>query len=252
MGTKTLSVNELWKSVSLTHRIFHPANVAALPGAAQSYLTHAIAPGTPLAAAVRLRMHGEIKLKRWLPFQAEQVIAWQYGMIWSATVFMNGFPIYGTDRLIDGQGAMQWKLLGLFPIMSASGADVTRSSIGRVQAESVWLPSVFCKNDLSWTTTDATEPSELQAHLTAYGNPTDLTLTVEPTGQLKAVRLSRWGNPEGAEFHAVDFGGLVEAEGTFYGYTIPTNLRVGWYLGSDRFESEGEFFRVTVDDAVYQ
>jgi hypothetical protein len=50
----------------------------------------------------------------------------------------------------------------------------------------------------------------------------------------------------------VDFGGILEEEGTFCGYTIPTRLRIGWYFGSERFESEGEFFRATIDDAIYR
>ncbi|EAW36229.1 hypothetical protein [Lyngbya sp. PCC 8106] len=29
-------------------------------------------------------------------------------------------------------------------------------------------------------------------------------------------------------------------------------LMIGWYFGGDRFEEEGEFFRVTVDDAIYR
>jgi len=37
---------------------------------------------------------------------------------------------------------------------------------------------------------------------------------------------------------------------SFGGYTLPTRLRAGWHFGTERFESEGEFFRVTIDDAV--
>jgi hypothetical protein len=36
----------------------------------------------------------------------------------------------------------------------------------------------------------------------------------------------------------VNFGGIVKAERTFFGYTIPTKLRIDWYFGSDRFASE--------------
>ena len=48
----------------------------------------------------------------------------------------------------------------------------------------------------------------------------------------------------------MDFGGIIEEEGTFCGYTIPTRLRIGWYFGTERFESEGEFFRVTIVDIL--
>jgi Family of unknown function (DUF6544) len=47
--------------------VFEPQQIANLPAAARKYLEHAIAPGIPFASAVRVRMRGEIKLKRWLP-----------------------------------------------------------------------------------------------------------------------------------------------------------------------------------------
>jgi len=44
----------------------------------------------------------------------------------------------------------------------------------------------------------------------------------------------------------------VTRERSFGGYTLPTRLRAGWHFGTERFESEGEFFRVTIDDAVFR
>jgi hypothetical protein len=64
--------------------------------------------------------------------------------------------------------------------------------------------------------------------------------------------MPRWGNPGGSTFGCANFGGFVEQEGSFSGYTIPIRMRVGWHFGSERFESEGEFFRVVIDDAAYR
>ncbi len=47
--------------------------LADLPEAAHRYLENAIAPETRPASAVRLRMHGEIRLKRWCPFSPDIV-----------------------------------------------------------------------------------------------------------------------------------------------------------------------------------
>ncbi|MEO6194953.1 MAG: DUF6544 family protein, partial [Thermoanaerobaculia bacterium] len=69
------SLDDLWASAPPATGVFEPGQLAHLPEAARRYLERAIAPGTPLASAVRLRMHGEIKLKGWLPFTAEQVIS---------------------------------------------------------------------------------------------------------------------------------------------------------------------------------
>jgi len=64
--------------------------------------------------------------------------------------------------------------------------------------------------------------------------------------------MQRWGNPEGGAFRYLDFGGVVEDEGRFGDYTIPTRLRIGWHFRKNRFEGDGEFFRVNVDDAAYR
>jgi len=132
--TKSISLDKLWDSATPTELVFNPDRLSHLPEAARRYLDHAIAPETKIAAAVRLKMHGEIKLKKWIPFTAEQVICWQHGLIWSATAWMNNFlPIVGSDRIIDGIGAMQWKMLGLFSVMIANGADITKSVVASNQ-----------------------------------------------------------------------------------------------------------------------
>lgn len=247
--SKQVSVDELWKLAPSIDRVFQPDRLTDLPDPARRYLEHAIAPGTKLASAVRLRMHGEIKLKNWYPFRAEQVICWKRGTIWQATAWMNGLPISGWDRLVDGEGAMQWKLLGLFPAIAATGSDITRSVLGRMQGECVWLPSVFCDRNVQWTASDDFHP---RATLPLLSETTELSFTVSETGRLEQLSFKRWGNPEGAEHYYVDFGGYMDEEGTFSGYTIPTQLRLGWYFGSERFESEGEFFRAAIDKAIYR
>lgn len=246
---KDLSLQQLWDSAPWGESIFHAADIPHRDETVRSYLEHAIAPGTVLARAVRLRMHGEIKLKRWLPFKAEEVIVWDRGFIWSATVRMFAMPIRGSDRIVDGEGSMQWKLLDIIPVMTASGPDITRSAAGRVAAGIVWLPSVLCGDEVSWTTSNS---SHLHARFTAHGETAKLELVVGNKGQLKTLTLPRWGNPDGADFHYVNFGGIVAEEKTMDGYTIPTHLRAGWYFGSDRFESEGEFFRCIIDNATYR
>jgi hypothetical protein len=248
--TKAVSLDELWASAPISEQIFNPAALTNQPTTARLYLEHAIAPNAKLASAVRLWMHGEIKLgQKWHHFTGEEVICWNRGMIWRATTWMQGLPIWGADRLVDGVSDVQWKILGLFPVMQANGADVTRSGAGRMQGESVWLPSVLCHPDIAWTEMDS---GHVRANFTALGEQAELVLAVDRSGGLERVKFLRWGNPEGHEHHYVDFGGVVEAEGTFGDYTIPTRLRLGWFFDSERFESEGEFFRCTIDHAIYR
>jgi uncharacterized protein DUF6920 len=248
MNDHRSDLDALFRSVPEASRRFDPADYAHLPAAAQRYLARAIAPGTPLASAVRLRMHGSIRLKRWLPFMAEQVIALDRGMIWRARVRMGPLTVRGFDRYLGGEGAMRWKVCGLVPVVSASGDDVTRSAAGRLAAESIWLPSTFCSKYVSWT---AEGDHVVHARLAVDGNNEDLRLTTS-AGSLQSVAMRRWGNPDGGAFASHDFGALVEQEAVFGGYTIPVRVCVGWYFGSARFDTEGRFFHATIDDATFR
>ena len=242
--TQPISIDDLWESAPKSDRPFNPESLINLPNLARRYLECAIAPGTPLASAVRLWMHGEIKLgKHWHPFKAEEVICWDRGMIWQATTEMNGLPILGDDRIVDGVGEAKWNTI------YGSGEDITRSCVGRVHSESMWLPSVLCNPDIIWTELNA---SQVQATFTALGEPAKITLTVSNQGVLEQIKVDRWGNPDAGAFQYNDFGGIVEKIGSFEGYTIPTQLRGGWFFGSDRFESEGDFFHCTIDRAIYK
>jgi hypothetical protein len=249
--------DELWaQGAPGAEQRFDPTRIAGLPEPARRYLTHAIAPGSLLASAVRVRMHGEIKLKDdWHPFEADQVIRWGRGFVWRARTKLKGLPVSGSDRWIDGEGSMRWKLLGVIPVMTAGGPDISRAALGRVQIESVWLPTVLLAPDVAWS---ASDPTHVGVDLHLAEHAAHLDLSIDADGRLRTACIARWGNPEHAihedqiEFHEHPFGVIVSDERAFDGITIPSVMRVGWYFGTDRFETEGEFFRVTVDQAEFR
>ena len=227
-----------------------PADHASLPEPARRLLTHAIAPGTPAARAVRLRMRGEIKLKGWMPFTAEQVIHAERGMIWTASTRMFGLPVDGFDRIVDGEGAMHWNALGLIPVQDARGPDIRRSAIGRLQGEFLWLPSVLAQKTVRWT---APDDRHAIASFETFGQPGEVLFEIDSSGRVLGVRFRRWGSVgPGGEFGEADFGGVFEAEQTFAGYTIPCKLRMGWHYGAERFSREGEFFRAELEQADFR
>jgi hypothetical protein len=98
---------------------FDQGELQGLPDPVCRYLRASIAAGTPLARSARLGMRGAVKLGRWwIPFRARQVYAPHHGLVWTARA---GGVIAGFDRYADGQGAMQWKLLGLLRLLHAQG-----------------------------------------------------------------------------------------------------------------------------------
>ena len=244
------ALNRLWESATPNPQVFDPDRLTHLPDPVQRYLNHSIAPGTPLASAVRLRMHGRIKLNTWSPFQAEQVIVWNQGMIWSATAWMKGLlPILGADSLINGCGRLEWKLLGLIPVMTADGDDITRSIIGRMQGESIWLPSVLANRDRPWRVLN---DREIETPIHLLGETTGLRLRLGPQGQLEQIRFQRWGNPDETSYGDRLFSGVMDAETEVGGYRIPSQFSVGWgQVESDNID-ETAFFQATLDRLSYR
>jgi hypothetical protein len=69
-NAKQTSLQELDADLTqpATRDVFHEDELNGLPAPVQRYFRASIAPGTPLALAARLEMHGSIKLGgRWLP-----------------------------------------------------------------------------------------------------------------------------------------------------------------------------------------
>jgi len=100
---------------------FVAAELERLPEPARRHLAQAIAPGTPLVTSARLRMRGHIKVGRWLPFRAHQVLNPHNGFVWTARA---AGIIVGSDRYLDGDGRLDWKLLGLLSVAHAASGPL--------------------------------------------------------------------------------------------------------------------------------
>ena len=220
--------------------------VAGLPEPARRWLTHAIRPGTPLARSVQLQMHGHIRLGTWRPFTATQVLAPPEGFIWAATARVLGLPVTGYDRFSSSTGQMRWRLLGLVPVLTADGPDISASAAGRLASEGVLIPTTF--DAATWTTTG---PDQATATWRIGDHQEDVDLHVGEHGQLRSVLIQRWGTPNRCPYGRYPFGVTVEAENTFAGITIPSEFRAGWWWGTDR-QDEGEFFRAHITDAAFR
>jgi hypothetical protein len=249
---RNADLEALWISApSGSTRVFDSALAANFPEPARRYIEHVIAPGTRLASSAKLVMQGEIKLgSAWHPFQAEQVLSSNGEFIWAASTSMYGLPIIGSDRLVQGKGSMRWELLDFFPVVSDAGSDITRSAIGRLQGEfAAWLPSVLFDEVVGRSTV---ESGKLRVLVKVLGEAADVDLEIDGQGRLRTIKLMRWGNPDGLGNRYADFGVVVEGERSFNGYTVPSRIRAGWFFGTERFESEGQFFRATISNVVYK
>jgi hypothetical protein len=243
------SVRQEWDrlaSASGRPEAFDVSLVSGLPEPARRWLTHAIAPGTPLWPSVVLAMRGEIRLGTWRPFTATQVLAPPRGFVWAATARFLGLPVVGFDRYSSGSGQMDWRLGGLIPVMTATGPDVTRSAAGRLAGETALVPTTF--RAATWA--PGTDAHRTVATWRIDQQEESAEFHVGDGGRLLGVVMQRWGNPGGGPFGRYPFGVAIEEERTFAGVTIGSVLRAGWWWGTER-QPEGEFFRAEITDATF-
>jgi hypothetical protein len=200
-----------------------------------------------LAATARrgavLSMHGEIKVGKWLPFTASQLLTPE-GFVWAARAGRRPNRIRGFDRYSGGTGEMRWYLMGTIPVMRAAGDDVTRSAAGRHAGELVTLlPRTDDLPGVRWRRVDDREAVATVA-VGAFSH--DVTVRRDERGRLRSVVLDRWGNPDRSGYARHPFGVELEGELAVGDDLVPASVRAGWWYGTARWE-EGEFFRATLD-----
>jgi hypothetical protein len=226
---------------------YEPDVAAGLPTAVRRWLTHAIPAGTPLFSCVRLTMSGEIKLGSWQAFHAEQLLVPGQGYLWAATTHLHRLRITGYDRYSHGSGEMDWRVLGAVPVNRIRGDDVTRSAAGRLVGEVALLPTAF--RAVTWSATQG-DTASATATMTRPDRPEQARLMIDPSGAVTGVRMTRWGQPAGLPWGDHGFGVSVEAESRFDGIAIPSTIRAGWWMGTER-EAEGEFLRARITAAAF-
>lgn len=222
---------------------FDPASTDALPEPVRRYFAAAIAPGTPLVPAVRLRIRGQIRLGgRWSSFRSREVLAPTRGLAWWGRV---AGVVAGGDHALDGDGRLEWRLLGVKRVAFAQGPDVVRSGLARAFAEGcLWAPTaVLPAAGVTWA---ATGDHDVVA---TWSTPYDTVvhrITLDDDHRIAAGVFDRWGDPDGTGTPALHpFGGEVTGWSTFAGTTVASRGAVGWGFGTDRWP-EGEFFRYEV------
>jgi hypothetical protein len=233
-----------------TQQRFTEDMVAKLPEPVQRYFLRAIAPGTMLATSVRLDMEGKFRLaqdKPWLPMQAQEILAAK-GFVWKAKIGSGLSQFQGADYYFNRSGRMQFSILGLVPIVNVQNSDTVRSAIGRFVAELMWLPSALLpQQGVQW---QAINDHTIQAQLKVDDEPVTLTFVIDTNGRLLEGYALRWGdhNKDGSWIY-IPMGGKCYAERTFDGFTIPSQVGVGWWFGSEEYF---EFFQSSIKNAQFK
>jgi hypothetical protein len=234
---------------------FDLTEIAGLPEIAQRYFRHAIAPGTPLYTVAELQMEGTFLLGDKQKFQTYEMSARQAlrppdQFVWIPKMRSGAMTIEGSDGLIRGEAWTRFWLLRLVSVAhERTSPDLVRSAQFRAAVEgALWLPaSLLPENGVQWEQVGA---NEARVTLHRFRPEVVLQLKLDEEGRVTEVVGQRWSNANRDKvFRAQPFGGTMPAEGTFQGFTIPTEVAVGNHFGTEDYLP---FFQARVTKATYR
>ncbi|TYB82539.1 DUF6544 family protein [Maritimibacter fusiformis] len=232
---------------------FDPEALEDQPEIARRYLTHAIAPGTPLRPTVILTMDGTFRLgtqddPREFEMHARQLLSAPDEFVWVARMDGGGMKISGTDGLEGGHGWTRFWAFGVKSLVNvAATEDIDRAARARPALEAIWAPAAL--HPALGARWQPIGPNRADVTFGEGADAVTITLTLDASGAVKSVVTQRWSNenPEGT-YRLQPFGADVLDEHTFAGFTIPSKVSAGNHWGTPDFFP---FFEVTIRDAFY-
>ena len=204
-----------------------------LPAPVARYFRFALRENAPLIRAARVAHAGDFNLDgRWIPFTSEQYFtARPPGFVWDARMRMNGLlPVRVRDGYFGGQGSMTAKILGLFPVANAGGADerLAQGALMRFLAEAVWLPTALLPRDgLHWSPID---DARARATLADAGVTVALDFTFDEAGAVTGIFAPARYREMNGEYRAYPWTGRFWHYEDCGGFRIPTAGEVAWQM----------------------
>jgi hypothetical protein len=236
-----------------TARIIDTSAISELPFPVARWLVQSGALGKPVTEQVWLKQSGRMRTKPggdWMPFTAQQ----QYSIpttsfVWSVNVSVfPGIALLGRDKLVEDEGTMLIKLMGLFTVAKdGPNPQASSGTMIRYLAETCWFPAAALSNHISWRTIDS---SSAEATLRINDSEVSGVFEFSEEGDFKAFRTDRF---YGAGDDAVMEKWLVKAVETksMNGFRIPVKAEVIWQLDSADFKwLELEITAIRYDSAT--
>lgn len=245
--------NEIAAGASAATSFYEPAMVAGLPEIAQRYFNHAISPGTPLSTTVELEMDGQFLLGDKEKFQtfemsARQILSAPSEFVWRVELRSGPLAVSGSDGLHDAHAWMRMWMFWAIPLVQVAATEgLDRSALARPALEAIWTPAAFLPAyGARW---EQLASDKARVTLGKGETETAVVMTIAESGRVLDIVADRWSdaNPQKI-FQLQPFGGTMEEEATFGGYTIPSVVHVGNHYGTDDYFA---FFNAQVTDARY-
>ena len=219
-------------------------DVSGLPAPVRRYLGYLGVEGSPRVWSFAARFRGRFNLRGrgWMPADA-----WQYNCshpvarVFHLRLDLAGIlPMVGRDTLLDGEGRMVGRLLGLVPVAQGSGDEFDVGELTTWLNDAIVLaPSMLLTDAVEWAGVD---DDTFDVALTHGHHTVSARVTLDERGAPRDFSSrDRWADLP---------GGLVRAEWTTpfdewalaAGRRLPLNGRAVWHLDEGPFPyAEGAF-----------
>lgn len=213
---------------------YSASELDGVPAPVARYFRFALTDGQPSVHRARLTQVGELALRpgEWKSFTAIEVfVTTPPAFQWDATVrMMPLLPVRVRDGYVARAGAMEARLLGLFPVASAQDTpEMAAGELMRFLAESVWLPTALLPSaGVSWTPVSDTIA---RATLTDGANAVSLDFHFGTRGEIDRVEGLRYRDVNGTLVRTRWVGHFGDYQ-RLQGVMIPLSGFVEWILPS--------------------
>lgn len=181
----------------------------------------------------------------WYPFTSQEYFTVDPpGFIWTARISGPlGFPIYVTDSYVNGKGEIDGRLLGLIPVVQASGKEVDQGARLRFLNEIMWFPSAALHPAITWQSVDSVSA---RATFSDRDQSVSAIFYFGADGDLVDMRADRYREENGS-FHLATWSTPLDTHKEMAGLRIPVRGEGVWKLQAGDFH----YIRLRIDEIEF-
>jgi hypothetical protein len=188
-----------------------------------------------MVAGARMRHTGTFNLGQdtdsWRPFTSDQVVVTRRpGFDWNGDVAMlPGVPVRVHDTYVAGEGVLDARVLGLFPVADLRGTgDVAHGQLMRFLAEAAWYPTALLPSQgMRW---EAVDDRSARATLADGDTAVSVLFTFGDEGLIETVSAPARGRTVGDEVVPTPWQGRFWNYDERGGMRVPLDGEVAWLL----------------------
>jgi hypothetical protein len=252
-NTNNLRARLVATQTPIDNQLYDERELENLPAPVQRYFKTVLKNHTPIIKAAHFRQAGTFNMgettPQWRRFEADQqVFTHTAGFDWNARIsIFPGFNVYVHDAYVAGEGLLQAKLLGIFPVANMGGTpEAAQGELMRYLSEGVWYPSALLPSQgVLWQAIDDTRA---RATLTDGNTSVSLDFHFDVDGLVDAIHADSRPRVVGGVITNAPWNVRVWNYQTHQGMRVPTEGEVAWALPEGAYP----YWRGRVDSASYQ